>query len=54
MAVEQHEVGAGLGECDRHGTAHALGASGDDGGAAGQIEQVRHVGPGARATLLVQ
>jgi hypothetical protein len=34
IAVEQHEVGAGLGKRGRH-TAHALRASGNDGGPAG-------------------
>ena len=49
IAVKQHEVGAGLGQRDRHGAAHALGASGNDGGPAGQIKQVRHGIPRARS-----
>ena len=47
VAVEQHEVGAGLGQRECHGAAHALRASGHDGGAAGQIEQVGHGFPQA-------
>jgi hypothetical protein len=35
-------VGAGLGQRDRHGAADALRASGNDGGPADQIKQVRH------------
>src|SRR6478609_3634013 len=42
IAVKQNEVGAGLGQRDRHGTAHSLSASGNNGGPAGQIKQVRH------------
>jgi len=38
VAVEQHEVGAGLGERRRHGAAHTLRASGNDGDPAGQIK----------------
>jgi hypothetical protein len=40
IAVKQNDVGAGLRR--RHGAAHTLRASGDDGGSAGQIKLVRH------------
>ena len=40
IAIEQHEVGAGLGQRDRHSAAHALRASGNDDRLVGQIEQV--------------
>jgi hypothetical protein len=42
VAVEQYEVGADLGQCERHDAAHALCAAGHDGGPAGQIKQVGH------------
>ena len=42
IAIQEHEVGTGLGKRDRHSAAHALRASGNDGGPAGQIKQVRH------------
>ena len=36
------EVGAGFGQREGHGAAHALGAAGDDGDAAGEVEEIGH------------
>jgi hypothetical protein len=54
IAVKQNEVGAGLGQRRRHGAAHALRASGNNGYPAGQIKQVRHGSRGLVATAGVR
>jgi hypothetical protein len=40
ITIEQHEIGSSLGQRERHGTVHALCASGHDGDAVAQIEQI--------------